>query len=90
MAVRLGRIHSSANPAVILLAAGVQINVVLAIFNLVPLPPLDGSKVASWGLPRSLADAYDRVMEPYGQWILLLLFATGVLGWSCSARSRGS
>jgi Zn-dependent protease len=80
VALRVAAIHSARHPAVILLAAGVQINVILAIFNLVPLPPLDGSKVAAWGLPRGLADAYVRVMGPYGQWILLLLFATGVLG----------
>ena len=52
-------------------------NVLLAIFNLIPLPPLDGSWVASWGLPRPIAERYDRVVEPYGQWILLVLFATG-------------
>jgi Zn-dependent protease len=63
-----------------LLTAGVQINVVLALFNLVPLPPLDGSWLASWGLPRSISEPYDRVVEPYGQWILLILFATGLLG----------
>ena len=80
VAVRLGLIHTEREPALILLAAGVQINVVLAIFNLVPLPPLDGSKVASFGLPRSLADPYDRIMVPYGAWILLALFATGALG----------
>lgn len=60
---------------------GLRLNIVLALFNLIPLPPLDGSWVVSWGLPRPWADPYDRVMEPYGQWILLLLFATGVLGW---------
>jgi Zn-dependent protease len=64
-----------------LLNTGVQMNVVLALFNLVPLPPLDGSWVASWGLPRPVAARYDRLVEPYGQWILLILFATGVLGW---------
>jgi Zn-dependent protease len=46
----------------------------------VPLPPLDGSWVASWGLPRSIAQRYDSIVEPYGQWILLVLFATGILG----------
>ncbi len=55
-------------------------NVVLALFNLIPLPPLDGSWIASWALPRAISQPYDRVMEPYGQWILLILFATSVLG----------
>jgi Zn-dependent protease len=79
VAVRTGLVQSTRDPVLRLLVAGVQINVILAVFNLVPLPPLDGSKVAAWGLPRSLAEAYVRVMEPYGSWILLLLFATGVL-----------
>jgi Zn-dependent protease len=75
-------------PVMAILNTGVQMNVVLALFNLVPLPPLDGSWVASWGLPRSVAARYDRVVEPYGQWILLILFATGVLGWFLSPLVR--
>lgn len=71
---------TSRNPALLLLLAGIELNVLLAVFNLVPLPPLDGSKVAAFGLPRDLAEAYVRVVEPYGGWILLLLFATGMLG----------
>jgi len=71
-------------PLMALLSVGVQMNVLLAIFNLVPLPPLDGSWVASWGLPRPLGEQYDRVVEPYGQWILLALFATGALGFVLS------
>jgi Zn-dependent protease len=80
LAVRLGLVDAQTDGLYRLLMAGVQINVLLAVFNLVPLPPLDGSKVAAWGLPRGLADAYVRVMEPYGTWILLILFATGILG----------
>lgn len=68
-------------PALAILTTGIEMNVALALFNLVPLPPLDGSKVASWSLPRAMARRYDGVMEPYGQWILLILFATGALGW---------
>jgi len=80
LVLQLAEIHSGTHPAVMILVAGVQINVLLAVFNLVPLPPLDGSKVAAWGLPRPLGDAYVRVIEPYGHWILLILFVTGLLG----------
>jgi Zn-dependent protease len=67
-----------------ILAVGIQMNVALAIFNLIPLPPLDGSKVASFGLPPGLADSYDRVAQPYGQWILLGLFVSGALSYVLS------
>jgi Zn-dependent protease len=68
-------------PVQAILVTGIQMNVGLAIFNLVPLPPLDGSWVVSWGLPRQIAAQYDRIVEPWGQWILLLLFMTGALGF---------
>jgi Zn-dependent protease len=76
----LGAEGLSAAP-VALLTGGIQMNVSLGIFNLFPLPPLDGSKVASFGLPRSLGEVYDRVFEPLGQWLLLLLVVTGLLGY---------
>jgi Zn-dependent protease len=65
-----------------LLITGVIMNVGLAIFNLIPVPPLDGSWIASWGLPRELAHKYDSVMEPYGIFFMILLVAMGgyVLG----------
>ena len=78
--VRTGMIQEARNPVVVMVALGIQMNVVLALFNLVPIPPLDGSKVASYGLPGTLGERYDRVMEPYGYIILLVLFATGILG----------
>ena len=81
VAVRLGLSQDSEEPVLKLLSTGVLINLALAVFNLLPLPPLDGSHVASWGLPRPLAEAYDRVMGAYGQYILLILFVTGVLSW---------
>ena len=77
--VRSGMITTANDPAVMIVAIGIQMNVVLALFNLVPIPPLDGSKVASYGLPGDVGDRYDRVMEPYGYIILLVLFATGIL-----------
>lgn len=80
VALRVGDRQSLEGPVLAILTTGIQMNVALALFNLVPLPPLDGSWVASWGLPRSIAARYDRVVEPYGHWILLILFMTGVLG----------
>jgi Zn-dependent protease len=81
VAVRVGLTQEN-HPAVVqLLATGVMMNVGLAIFNLVPIPPLDGSWIASWGLPRSIAKYYDRVMEPYGFLILMLLVVTRGLSY---------
>ncbi len=56
-----------------LLNTGVQVNVVLALFNLVPLAPLDGSSVFYWGMPAPIANGYRRLVQPYGPWILLIL-----------------
>jgi Zn-dependent protease len=79
--IRTGVIDDSRNPIVTMVGVGIQMNVGLALFNLVPIPPLDGSKVASYGLPGTMGERYDRVMEPYGYIILLVLFATGILGY---------
>lgn len=66
-------------PLMALLNTGVQMNVVLALFNLVPLPPLDGSSVFYWGMPAAVANGYRRLVQPCGHWILLILFASGLL-----------
>ncbi len=66
-------------PLMALLNTGIQMNVLLALFNLVPLPPLDGSSVLYWGTPPVFANAYRRLVQPYGHWILLVLFVSGVL-----------
>jgi Zn-dependent protease len=63
-----------------LVVLGIELNVILALFNLLPVPPLDGSKVASYGLPGSIGEKYDRVMGPYGFVVLLLLLMSGILG----------
>ncbi len=53
-------------------------NIIFAIFNLLPIPPLDGGKVVSSLLPRRLAYTYERI-EPYGTWIILALVWLGVV-----------
>jgi Zn-dependent protease len=79
VAARMGR-SSLTGFSMDILFAGIVLNVSLGIFNLVPLPPLDGSWVASFGLPARLGEAYDRLVRPYGSMILLLLVVTGLLG----------
>jgi Zn-dependent protease len=66
-------------PALQMAAASIWINIMLAVFNLLPIPPLDGSKILAGLLPRGPAAAFARI-EPYGFFILLALFYTGALG----------
>jgi Zn-dependent protease len=58
---------------------GIVINIVLAILNMIPIPPLDGSRVVSSLLPTRWAYHYN-LIEPYGIIILIILMATGLLG----------
>jgi Zn-dependent protease len=61
------------------LEAGIRVNIALAWLNLLPIPPLDGSRLAEGFLPPSLAWRYARLGR-YGFFILLALLITGVLG----------
>jgi Zn-dependent protease len=79
--VRAGLVLSRDSFLLNLAVLGIQLNVLLAVFNLVPIPPLDGSKVASFGLRGDLGDKYDRVVGPYGFVILMLLLMSGALGY---------
>lgn len=65
-------------PLTLMLGYGVIINVVLGVLNMIPIPPLDGSRVLYWILPSRHAALLYR-LEPYGMIILLMLFAFNVL-----------
>jgi Zn-dependent protease len=74
--------HSSswiAEPLRLMGAAGVLINVILMVLNLLPIPPLDGSRVVASLLPYNAARSYAKI-EPYGLFIVLALLVTGLLG----------
>ncbi len=57
---------------------GISVNVLLAVLNLLPVPPLDGGRVAVGLLPHRLAFGLSRI-EPYGFWIILAGLVSGVL-----------
>jgi len=70
-------------PLSLMATIGIGINIILMIFNLFPLPPLDGGRVAVGLLPPKPAYYLSR-LEPYGFIIILVLLATGVLGYLIS------
>lgn len=67
-----------AGPLLGMAQIGIQINVVLMVLNLLPLPPLDGGRVAVSLLPHRQAFQLSKV-EPYGMFILIFLAVTPVL-----------
>ena len=58
--------------------AGVNVNAMLGILNLMPIPPLDGSRVLAGMLPDRVGQTMAQI-EPYGLIILVLLLFSGVL-----------
>jgi Zn-dependent protease len=82
-ALKLGTVFPGAyysQPMIKMGAAGIIVNVALAVLNLVPLLPLDGGRIAVSLLPTRSAYRFS-LLEPYGMMILLLLLFTGVLGF---------
>lgn len=68
-----------AQPLFFMAEIGIVINIVLIVLNLLPLPPLDGSRVVCAVLPPAWAAKYNR-LERWGLLILIGLLATGLLG----------
>ena len=73
-----GEMEFFSKPLIYMGFAGIIINTGLMVLNLLPLPPLDGSRVVSALLPGPLARWYSQ-LEPYGLLILMLLLISGLL-----------
>jgi Zn-dependent protease len=80
---KIATLMSPSGPAQFLVmvgVAGVLVNAILMVLNLLPILPLDGGRIVNGMLPAQLSNAYSRI-EPYGMFILIGLMVSGALGF---------
>ena len=70
---------TSVEPLYRMCEIGAQLNITLAVFNLIPIPPLDGSWILPHFLPYNLARGYEQ-LRPYGFFILIACLYLGIFG----------
>lgn len=75
----LARNAGLATPLLQILYSTILLNVILAVFNMIPIPPLDGSGILMGVLSNEAAQKYDQI-RPYGFFILLFLIMTRIIG----------
>lgn len=80
------RVYLKGVPYLFLFMA-MQINIVLLVFNMLPIPPLDGSRVVEGLLPDKYADEYARI-KPYGFIIIIMILSMGWISPKLSILGR--